>query len=373
MCDSAIVHPGQVLMKRVFLLSCHPLFGQGVESLLRRETGLDIVGRVADVDKAVDRIRELQPDVVIVDGGDPTYDPASVVARIVGEGLQTKVIGLKLQDNTICIYRSEQRVIKEVKDLVEAIENNPSESMSAEEWAALATSRSRVYGFLGAVYNRLPDKGFAESLSGPDLAGFLSSLAETEDLPGDVREGLRLIEGFVRDSAARPVDELETELAVERTRLLRGVKPGYGPPPAYESVYVGSDQGPLMQASVAVRQIYAEAGVKLPEEVRDQPDFIGFELDFMRQLTEEEAQAWADDDQEEALVILGRQRAFLEEHITRWIPRFCDVMVQEARLDFYRGIACMTKGFVLDEAKKVAELVDWAHVAETALGGESNE
>ena len=169
---------------------------------------------------------------------------------------------------------------KEVEDLVEAIEHNPSESVSAEEWAALATSRSRVYGFLGAVYNRLPDDSFAESLSGPDLAGFLSSLAGTEDLPEDMREGLELIQGFTRDSAAKPVDELETELAVERTRLLRGVKPGYGPPPPYKSVYVGSDQQPLTQASVAVRQIYAEAGVKLREEVRDQPDFIGFELDF---------------------------------------------------------------------------------------------
>jgi TorA maturation chaperone TorD len=112
--------------------------------------------------------------------------------------------------------------------------------------------------------------------------------------------------------------------------------------------------------------MYAEAGVGLPEEMKDQPDFIGFELDFMRHLTEKEAQAWADDDREEALGILERQRAFLKEHITRWIPRFCDVMAQEARLDFYRGIACMTKGFVLDEAKKVAELIEWVHVAETA-------
>jgi TorA maturation chaperone TorD len=128
-----------------------------------------------------------------------------------------------------------------------------------------------------------------------------------------------------------------------------------------------------MQASVAVRQAYAESGVDLPEEVRDQPDFIGFELDFMRHLTEKEAQAWSDGDHAEALVMLERQRAFLEEHITRWIPRFCDVMAREARLDFHRGIARMTKGFVLGEAQKVVELVGWADVAETALGGESNE
>ncbi len=36
------------------------------------------------------------------------------------EGVGTKVIGLNLQDNTMCVYRGEQRVVKEVKDLVEA-------------------------------------------------------------------------------------------------------------------------------------------------------------------------------------------------------------------------------------------------------------
>jgi TorA maturation chaperone TorD len=223
-----------------------------------------------------------------------------------------------------------------------------------------------VYGFLAAVYNRLPDEAFAESLSGPDLAGFLSSLAETDDLPAEMRHGLGLIEGFIGDSKGKEVEELLTELGVERTRLLRGVQPGYGPPPPYESVYVGSEKAPQMQASIAVRHAYAEAGVGLPEEVRDQPDFIGFELDFMRHLTAKEAQAWAEGNREEAQEALEKEQGFLEEHVARWIPRFCDVMAKEARLDFYRGIALLTKGFVLDEAQKVAEHLDWAGTVDAA-------
>ena len=108
-------------MKRVFILSSHPLFGQGVESLLRQESRLEIVGREANVDNAMERIKELQPDVVILDGGDAAYAPTGEVMRILRERVGTKVIGLNLHDNTICIYRGEQRVVKEVKDLVEAI------------------------------------------------------------------------------------------------------------------------------------------------------------------------------------------------------------------------------------------------------------
>jgi len=112
-------------MKRIFMFSTHPLFSQGVESLLRRETGLEMVGRETDVDKAIGRIKELQPDVVILDSGDPACDLTPAVMRILREGVGAKVIGLNLQNNTMCIYRGEQRAVEEVKDLVEAIESSP--------------------------------------------------------------------------------------------------------------------------------------------------------------------------------------------------------------------------------------------------------
>ncbi len=83
-----------------------------------------------------------------------------------------------------------------------------------------------------------------------------------------------MIEQYIQAATHKPVEELRNELAVDRTRLLRGIKPGYGPPPPYESVYAGTEQQPQMQASMSVQQAYAEAGVGLPKEVRDQPDFI---------------------------------------------------------------------------------------------------
>ena len=124
---------------RVLIIANNPLFSQGVESLLRQESRLEVMGREADVDKAMERIRELEPDVVIVDSGDPTCGPTPAVMRILREGVGVKVIGLNLQNNTICIYRGEQRVVKEVKDLVEAIEPSPllPEQVSSEDLVRL--------------------------------------------------------------------------------------------------------------------------------------------------------------------------------------------------------------------------------------------
>jgi putative dimethyl sulfoxide reductase chaperone len=215
--------------------------------------------------------------------------------------------------------------------------------MRTERRAALASYRSRVYAVLAAAYNSFPDESFAANLASLDTSG--------RDWPSELCEGIRLIEGFSRACEGRPVKELATELAVERTRLLRGLKPGYGPPPPYESVYLGLDGQPQMQATAAVAKSYAEAGVALPEGLKEQPDYIGLELDFMRHLTEKEARAWAEGNRDEAVRIVEKERSFLEEHLARWVPRFCEVMDGASRLDYYRGIARMTGRFVHDEAR----------------------
>lgn len=233
-----------------------------------------------------------------------------------------------------------------------------SEPLDSAQRASLAVSRSRVYGFLAAVYNRSPDHQFAEGVSSADLGSFLASLAEREGLPQDVREGVRLIERFSRASKGKPVDEVRTELTVERTRLLRGVRPDHGPPPPYESLYRGSEGQAETRVSAAVAREYAQAGVALADGMREQPDYVGLELDFMRHLTEKEAEAWAKNEPDEAETYLDLEQAFLREHIVRWIPRFCDVVIEQADLDFYRGMAQVTKGFIEDELQKMKAMSD---------------
>ena len=53
--------------------------------MLRQETELEIVGQETDADKTIERIKELRPDVVIVDSAD-LRDPMPVVMRILREG-----------------------------------------------------------------------------------------------------------------------------------------------------------------------------------------------------------------------------------------------------------------------------------------------
>jgi len=109
-------------MARIFLCSNYALFSKGLESLLNQEPRLKIVGQDTDQETALGQIKMLQPDVVILDCSNLKYDSTSTVLRILREQERLTIIVLNLRNNVICIYRGEQRVITEVKDLVEAIQ-----------------------------------------------------------------------------------------------------------------------------------------------------------------------------------------------------------------------------------------------------------
>ncbi len=118
-------------VKRIFVLSSSPIFGQGVQELLARDAQMRIVGRETDKDKALDQIAAQKPDVVIVDAGDPPCDQTSLVLRILTEHPEIRVVELSLQNNAISIFRKKQIVAHCVDDLKDAIHDGESESESA--------------------------------------------------------------------------------------------------------------------------------------------------------------------------------------------------------------------------------------------------
>jgi len=230
---------------------------------------------------------------------------------------------------------------------------------SLEERILFAMRRSETYGFLSAAFNQLPDMQLAKNLQNMKEDDILSSFAVEGELSQEMIEGLELIQNYINQSIQKQLEDIKTELAVDRTRLVRGIKQGYGPPPPYESIYIGSDRKPETNVYVELGEVYSSAKTAVPEEVKESPDFIGIELEFMRHLAQREAQAWEASQTKEAIDVLEKQNNFLQEHIALWIPRFCTLMLKEAKTDFYRGIALLTKSFVLYEAEMVPEYMDW--------------
>lgn len=108
-------------MKRVFVLSRNTLFGQGIETLLSMEDELDIVSRYNDIRSAVESIQSTCPEVVILNCDDPEPEISPALLCILREKPGICVIGVSLQDNSICVYRGERKRVSQLEDLLDAI------------------------------------------------------------------------------------------------------------------------------------------------------------------------------------------------------------------------------------------------------------
>lgn len=83
---------------RVLLADDQPLLLQGFAMILSVEDDLEVVGRVTDGAKAVDAVRALRPDVVLMDVQMPVLDGIEATRRIIDEHPDVRVVVLTTFD-----------------------------------------------------------------------------------------------------------------------------------------------------------------------------------------------------------------------------------------------------------------------------------
>lgn len=203
--------------------------------------------------------------------------------------------------------------------------------MEKERLRSIAENRSKTYWFLSSLYLIRPDRTFLD-----DLRLRMVSLDEQSDQ--ELARGLKTLGDALNDS---DTVQLAERLAVEFTRLFRGIKENYGPPPPYESVY--RESGLVGEITLAVITRYLEAGFGTIDESAGPQDHIGVELKFMSLLCYKERNAWAQEQTDEAITSLKLQKRFLDEHLLCWVPSYCRRIQEETKESFYSGVAMLTE------------------------------
>ena len=84
---------------KCLLVDDHTLFRQGVRRLLEAENDCEVVGESPDAGDAVEKARELQPDIVLMDIGMPGLSPFEAVRHIRKERPETKVLFLTMYED----------------------------------------------------------------------------------------------------------------------------------------------------------------------------------------------------------------------------------------------------------------------------------
>ncbi|MCP4767462.1 MAG: molecular chaperone TorD family protein [Gammaproteobacteria bacterium] len=209
------------------------------------------------------------------------------------------------------------------------------------DWKIMADNarlRSNMYGLLAAIFREEPSGALIKELRSPRLSGVLSDL------------GINLGEVFYNSSEA----ELTGILGLEFTRLFIGPSDHVS---AHESVFTEMDggmSGGLWGATtVKVKNFIETAGLDYKPEFSGVPDHISVELEFMQKLTESEADKWDRHDPEGAEFCQTVQHKFIEEHLSTWIPQFCDAVLAKAKMPFYQAASELAKNYLEVEQQSI--------------------
>ena len=211
-----------------------------------------------------------------------------------------------------------------------------------QERTAVARQRSNVYGLLATVYRQEVTSGLLQQIKDPQFLGVLSAL------------GIQLGDDFFQKHEG----ELLEDMAVEYTRLFLGPGKHISPHESVHHQRNDAEQGQLWgQSTVEVKRFIESSGLDYRSEYRGLPDHISVELEFMQQVTLREEQAWREEDKDQALYCLKIEKKFIEEHLIRWIPIFCEKVIREAELPFYREMAALTRNFMEFEKGEINRVV----------------
>ncbi len=83
---------------RVLLVDDHPLFRRGIASLLSAEAGFEVVGEASNGGEAVEKARNLMPDVILMDISMPEVNGLEATRRIKQEFPYVHIVILTVSD-----------------------------------------------------------------------------------------------------------------------------------------------------------------------------------------------------------------------------------------------------------------------------------
>lgn len=108
---------------RILIASSHPLFAQGLNSLMQKRPEMDtvVVGMVSTIKEAVEALKDLRPDLVIVDYDDEQVNREEFLARFVeGEGrLRVVLLSLKEGGDEAIVYDRRTMAASQIEDWLE--------------------------------------------------------------------------------------------------------------------------------------------------------------------------------------------------------------------------------------------------------------
>ncbi len=91
---------------RVLIADDHPIFREGTARIVAEHPGLELIAACADGEEALRRIRELEPDVALVDLRMPKLDGEALVTALSEGGSRTRVVLLSMWAESAVVHEA---------------------------------------------------------------------------------------------------------------------------------------------------------------------------------------------------------------------------------------------------------------------------
>jgi TorA maturation chaperone TorD len=169
----------------------------------------------------------------------------------------------------------------------------------------------------------------------------------------DLVEALQHVEPELAEMLVGLDEDVDLEqLIIEFSRLFVGPFKLLAPP--YGSVYLESGRQVMGDSTMDAKKRYQEAGLGISNNLKEAPDHIAIELEFIYYLIFREIEAFAELDEASVLTLWTTQKSFLSDHIGAWVTPFYEAVEEQSKLDFYKKLVHVTKLFVLKDKEKIS-------------------
>ncbi len=178
--------------------------------------------------------------------------------------------------------------------------------------------KAQAYKFLSECYY-LPDE---------ELVQKVADVVQTDQSFGELQD------------CVPQAGELES-LIIDFTQLFIGPFKLLAPP--YGSFYL-DDSRIMGESTIDVRNCYEKEDLDVV--IKDAPDHIAMELEFMYYLIAKQTQATNEENIQDIQLYQQKQKTFLYSHLARWLPKFAENVQKNSQTKFYRKLARLTDIFV---------------------------
>jgi putative dimethyl sulfoxide reductase chaperone len=216
--------------------------------------------------------------------------------------------------------------------------------VTAQEWHFILTGEMLMFSLLGKILLQNPEKSWLQPLLDEDLF----SEAPFAEQQANVIQGLDLLEKWSLTCEGDITQAMLIDLKADYTHLFTGMSKV--PVVPWESVYFTEERLVFQEQTQKVRAWYRQYGLEMESQYREPEDHIGLEMTFIGHLAKIGLAALAANNVADFEKALAAQRDFAANHLFLWAPLWCDLINEHAKTDFYRGLAQVVHGAIIELA-----------------------